>query len=486
VSGDPAALRNLSLAVLLLAGSGGTAGVIQPTAVPKWEPEVRLTNSRGASLLTFNFARSIAADESGNVHVVWYDSRGGTPQVYYKRSSDGGENWGPDTPLTQNLWPSEHPAVAVAGSQVYVVWHEVRGGGPNVYFRRSSDSGASWSPSVPLTDGHSSAHASIAVAGSDVHVVWGDGRDGHAEIYGRRSENFGDRWEPERRLTDLPFESWVPTVALSGKAVLLAWVDLRDGNEEEYVKLSPDGGRTWGPDTRLTSDGADSWAPSVAMSKETFHLVWFDRRDAGLTHGDVERKLDEIMAFVDLPVRPAPPPDPFVYYLPAFLARIQEKLGTIQAVAPDWVRRGGDPQRLEAELRDFESRMSAWSTGWEIYYKRSRDGGATWSPDLRLTTAPDVSARPSLTASGHDLWVVWYDGRDADSEIYFKHSPDGGQTWSGDVRLTDAAGESAHPTLAVGGNALHVVWHDGRHGDTELYYRRARIGRKTLLPPLAR
>jgi len=425
--------------LLLLAGAFlsvvSSSGADRPSVIPRWEPERRLTADPGVSLLTYNFARSIAADEAGRIHIV-----------------------------------------AVSGSAVLVVWHGMRPGGLDIFFKRSTDGGTTWDAASPVTQGGTSAHASIAASGADVHVVWGDGRDGQAEIYTRRSRDLGTRWDSERRLSEVPFESWVPTVAASGEDVYVAWVDLRDGNEEEYVKRSGDGGETWEPDTRLTEEAADSWAPSVALSGKTVHLVWFDRRNAGLTHSDVEKKLDEILALMGLPAGPAPPPDLFLYYLPPFLKRVEEKTQKIMASAPGWVRGGGDPSRLEAELKEFDRRMRAWSTGWEIYYKRSSDGGASWGPDIRLTDAPEVSARPSIAVEGNNLHVVWFDGRDGNTEVYAKHSSDGGTTWLPDLRLTEAPGESAHPTVASRGGLVHVLWHDMRDGNAELYYKRRVAG----------
>ena len=68
---------------------------------------------------------------------------------------------------------------------------------------------------------------------------------------------------------------------------------------------------------------------------------------------------------------------------------------------------------------------------WEIYYKRSTDGGVTWGADTRLTYDSSDSRYPSIAVSGQDVHVVWYDNRNSllDYEIYYKHSTDGGLTW---------------------------------------------------------
>ncbi len=433
---------------------------------------VRLTHDAAPSRLSYNFARAVAVDDSGTVHAVWYGGHDGRTRVLHRRSLDEGLTWEPEAALSDTIAVAAHPAIATAGTEVYVVWHELTAGGPRIRFRRSRDRGTTWEPGRALSSRRSAAHASVAAAGPAVHVVWGDTRDGQAEIYSRRSLDGGEHWSPERRLSAVPFESWVPAVAAAGERVVVAWVDLRDGNEEEYCRISKDSGATWGRARRLTANAADSWAPSVAIAGGAIHLAWFDRRDAGVTHRDVEAALNAALALLGLPPEPLPPTDPRLYYLPLFEQRVQEKLRRIQATAPAWVAQGGDPADLEDHLRRFESLMRTWVTGWEIYSKRSTDGGATWTPDRRLTRAPGISLRPSLAVEGGDVAVVWWDSRDGDTEIYAKRSTDAGRTWSPDARLTRSPGSSEHPSLAIRDGLLHVLWHDTRDGNAEIYYRR--------------
>ena len=74
----------------------------------QWQPDVRLTNNPAYSYSSYNNARCVAS--SGNdVHVVWYDSRDGNYEIYYKRSTDGGISWEADTRLTNNTANSRYP-----------------------------------------------------------------------------------------------------------------------------------------------------------------------------------------------------------------------------------------------------------------------------------------------------------------------------------------------------------------------------------------
>ena len=108
----------------------------------------------------------------------------------------------------------------------------------------------------------------------------------------------------------------------------------------------------------------------------------------------------------------------------------------------------------------------------EIYYKRSTDGGSSWSGDIRLTNDPAASEVPTVAVNGNDVFVVWLDNRHGNpAEIYYKHSIDGGLSWTADTRLTFSMGGAYNPSVSISGGNLHVVWHDYRHSNYEIYYK---------------
>jgi hypothetical protein len=467
------ALGAFVVGVVLAPNAAGEAA-----PAPRWSQDVRLTFAAAPSRTSYNFARSIAADVAGRVFVVWFRPDHGISQVFLKRSVDGGTTWGADTPLSRSTQGAAYPAIAAAGPDIYVAWHDFRHGQPDIFLRHSLDYGATWGPEQLLAAGQADgAYPSIAASGRRVRIVYEGARDGQTEVYTRGSDDQGMTWSPETRLSSPPYAAWTATVELAGPNAYAGWVDYRDANEEEYFRRSTDGGTTWGPILRLTHNPADSWAPSLAAAGDDLFYFWFDRRDAGVTDTTVEDTLDRATALVGLPVHPAPPRSAAVYYLPPFEQRLREKLQAIQAAAPAWVGRGGNAQRLEALLRRFERQFQQWTLGWDIYYKHSGDGGVTWGPDIRLTRGRGFSMRPSAVISGAAIYVVWFDSRDGQTDVYFKYSASAGKHWGPDQRLTTAAGnplgDTMHPSLAVAGRSLYVVWYDQRFGHAEIFFKRA-------------
>lgn len=360
----------------------------------QFQSDVRLTNDTSISRKCYNNARSIAAI-GDFVHVVWEDFIWlGHEDIYYKRSTDRGITWSSDIHLVANPSATALPAIAVDGPIVHVVWEDVRTDEDKIFYKRSSDNGLSWGPDVQISHGTiwESNFPSISISGSDVHVVWEDERYG-PEIYYERSTDKGLTWGAETRLTFDPDESLRPCVSASGQVVHVVWTDLLAENQQIYYKRSDDGGTTWGANTRFTTDSTKSSNPSVSSYGSLECVVWQNIR-----------------------------------------------------------------------------------YGWEIYAKISTNAGLTWGPDIRLTENPYNSFYPNVTVSGANIHVVWQDVRDGNWEIYYKLSTDAGLTWGADERLTNAPFDSFYPSVTVSGTIVHVNWQDNRDGNYEIYYKRDSTG----------
>jgi len=245
----------------------------------QWQTNVRLTNNDSASYTSQNNAWCVASSGSV-VHIVWTDQRDGYQETYYKRSTDAGVSWGTDTRLTNKTGWTYNPSVAVSGSVVHVVWTDNRNGNYEIYYKRSTDAGVNWGADIRLTNNTAfSLDPSVAVSGSVVHVVWNDNRDGNREIYYKHSIDGGVSWGTDIRLTNSSPYSMSASITVSGSVAHVVWYDKRDGNQEIYYKRSTDAGVNWGADVRLTNNDFGSIYPSIAVSGSVVHVVWTDNRN---------------------------------------------------------------------------------------------------------------------------------------------------------------------------------------------------------------
>lgn len=271
-------------------------GLLAPSiSSAQWEPPFCIVPD--SALLPFGNGRGIAAGENGTVHTVWWipDIGGWIPgEIYYAHSTDYGATWSQEVQLSANVggW-TDCPTIAASGPYVHTIWED---GDGMLYYRRSTDCGATWSNQVCLSGTTPWAHMpSIAACGSSVHAVWADRRNGGGAglwfIYYRRSTDHGATWSQEDSLTFAEtdyYEDPRPSVSASDSCVYLTWQDLRDVHfsHEIYFRRSLDNGTTWSADTRLTT-GAYSWyftpRPAIGSAGPNVHIVWEDTLGDGST-----------------------------------------------------------------------------------------------------------------------------------------------------------------------------------------------------------
>ena len=110
---------------------------------------------------------------------------------------------------------------------------------------------------------------------------------------------------------------------------------------------------------------------------------------------------------------------------------------------------------------------------FEIYFNKSADGGITWGTDVRLSNNSAPSRMPAIAVSGTTIHVAWCDSTAGNWEIYYKRSIDGGITWGEETRMTNDPAISSTPSLAVSGSTVHLIFMDNRPGYNDTYYKRS-------------
>lgn len=181
------------------------------------------------------------------LHLAWMDTRNGNDEIYYKRSLDGGLSWGVDTRMSFNSQISLGPCITANEQNVHLVWSEPPQSfnTSEIYYKRSTDGGASWLPDTMLTNyANASVYPSISASGSFLHLAWTDFRDANYEIYYKYSSNAGLSWNPDTRITNYPATSEQSHIEVSGQTLHVVWSENHDGNFEIYYKRNPTGNPT--------------------------------------------------------------------------------------------------------------------------------------------------------------------------------------------------------------------------------------------------
>jgi hypothetical protein len=286
LSADPADVFTPALAV-----SGATVHVVWPTgadmalmyrrstdAGATWSDEDTLVAS------TAGLGDPSLAASGNTVGIAWGDERDGNynGEVYLKRSSDGGQTWGPDTRLTFRADTiDKEPCLAIVGNSWHLAWTQMDWANfhTRAWYQRSTDGGASWLTPDPLTlDTTSQNQPQVAAVGPNVHVCWWDGRPGGYGIWYHGSTDNGATWNTERYLADTTHGSDYPGIAAVVGNVHVVFRTWSGGHFFINYCGSTDNGQTWSAETALTTaDGLGTAAPAAAGS--LVHLVLYDNRD---------------------------------------------------------------------------------------------------------------------------------------------------------------------------------------------------------------
>lgn len=226
----------------------------------------------------------IAVDSSNNLHVVYsiyHMSEEGDGDIYYKKSTNGGVTW-----TTKRLsWTSGllgNARLAVDSlDNLHLVWAYETAGAVYVYYKKSTDGGATWTAMRRIGwDWECADVLRIAVDPSDnIYLVWNFSIEGEGGLVCRKSTDRGATWSKGQFLTATPKPPLMGAniaVDPSGK-VHLVWRDNIPWFSEIYYMKSVDGGITWTSSKRLSWTSGLSYYPDIAADPSgNLHLVWSD------------------------------------------------------------------------------------------------------------------------------------------------------------------------------------------------------------------
>jgi hypothetical protein len=175
----------------------------------------------------------------------------------------------------------KYPAIATAGTDIYLSWVVSEGRNAQLYFRRSIDEGRQWNSAQKISNENGDCFPpAIAVNLGMLHVAWMDyGETITGEIYYTRSKNGGDTWDKNRILVTDCNSARYPLIACGGSNVYLIWQDVEN---KVYLKASHDQGLTWEKEVLLGKVGKHScycYPPAISCNGNDLVVVWTDFKE---------------------------------------------------------------------------------------------------------------------------------------------------------------------------------------------------------------
>ena len=249
---------------------------------------------------------NLALDSANNIYIAWTDMRNGNNDVYFSKSITGGLTFSANVRVNDVTTNSQsEPDLAVDpvnAHLVHVVWTDTRSAitGPDIFYANSTDGGLSFNPSLRVNDDVSGAEqgqAHIAVAPNrDVYVVWRDPRSAAKgpDIYFSKSSDLGATWSPNIFLnSDVGnFVQQDPTIAVDAAGTIyVAWTDYRNANTapDIYEAWSSNAGASFGANVKVNDDQglAPQLNPNLAANAGKVQIAWADYRTGGATSYDI-------------------------------------------------------------------------------------------------------------------------------------------------------------------------------------------------------
>ena len=287
-----------------------------------------------------------------NVYVVWIDDTSGKRNIYFKRSTDNGCTFGPTMELGNQKGGSIDPKMAVSGNNVYVLWEHTPGNNGGIFFTRSTDNGGTFSSIKNLGNNTGfNGFPQIAVSGNNVFVVWHDAT--HGIFFTRSTDNGGTFGNPvilykvkNEGIGSKVFGPRITTYPRSDN-VYVVW---HSGDIKQHARVkalisdaqyirSTDNGATFGNVVNLSNYSGSSVNPQIAVSQNNVYAVWTNN--------------------------------------------FQEKYG-------------------------------------KVFLTRSTDNGATFGDIVNLSNYSGSSVNPQIAVSQNNVYAVWTNNVTGNEDIFFK------------------------------------------------------------------
>jgi hypothetical protein len=333
------------------------------------------------------------------VYVFWMDLTLGNDDIYFKKSTDGGASFGDILNLSNDAGDSYDYQVNIATNDtMYVVWQdETQGvnGTSEIYFKKSTDGGASFGDTINLSNNTGDSTDPYLASSNDmnIYVVWRDNSAGTEQIYFKRSTDGGASFGDTINLSDsFNTQSTLPSLTLLNENVYTAWTEGPFNGGEVYYRRSTDGGASFDETVNLSNDTRDSVRPELRVSAPNLFIVWQN-----------------------------------------------------QAVKGD-----------------------------DIYFKGSTDGGASFGDTINISNNKGNSMEPEFSVTNtSNVFIVWQNqaSNSKPNDILLKNSTDGGATFGDVINLSSTIGNSTEPDIASSNDGeVFAVWTDDTNGEKQVLF----------------
>jgi hypothetical protein len=264
----------------------------------------------------------------------------------------------------------------------------------------------------------------------------------------------GDQSEPVN-LSNTSGESRRVQIFVNGNDVYSVWTDNTPGNNEIFFAKSTDYGNSFDSPINLSQNNGSSAFPRLVVSESNVYIVWYDyslgQSDIFFARSNDKGKTFNVTSFTNS--------------VPSYNPWIGTSSNFVYLVFND----GG--RTTTVEFPSGEKRLVDLNTGEEeLIIGRSEDGGESFE-FINLSDSPGITSwNARIKVSGPNVFVVWNEMVNKESEIFFSMSTDNGKTFSEPINVSNNTKESINAGLAVSENNIYLIWNQKTPDSIDIFF----------------
>jgi len=199
-------------------------------------------------------------------------------EIYYRTSSDNGASWSGIVQLTTNSVDDLAPTVLqLRNGTVFVFWHSQS----EIFYKYSSDNGGSWVTKQLTTNSYADSYpTAIQTSDESIWVAWFSYRSTNYDIYYRVFD--GSTWLGEQRLTTSSNVDSCPSILETIDGLIwMFWTHTGttvDSTDDLYYSFLSEG--AWSTPTQLdpVDTNNDVWVSACQIRDNSVWVAWASNR----------------------------------------------------------------------------------------------------------------------------------------------------------------------------------------------------------------
>ena len=412
---------------------------------------VNLSNTPGASY------RSQILVNDNEVFMVWTDKSLGISEIFFGKSTDGGQSFSVPINLSNNERASGFPRLTASGDNVYVTWYDYSAGDSDIFLARSADRGLSFEITNLSNNPGGSYNQWIAASGNNVFLVWNDDsypadlgfelRDevpshklfGNFEIEFAISKDRGETFDIIN-LSESPGYSINPRIRLFEDNIFIVWNDDSDGATDIFFSASHNNGTTFSKPINLSHSKNTSEDAGLISTGNQVYVVW----------KEINSETTDI----------------FFTKSNDFGFSFSEPINISNSEKRSLIAR--DNQMVVIENKIFV----VWyenGPGGNAFLAYSKDAGNTFENPVNLSQSSGSVEYTQIVQTKNGLGIVWNDDSSGNWDVFFIESTDDGMSFGSPKNLSHDIFDSRifilGPQIATYSDVFYTVW-ENQTGET--------------------